>query len=171
MTELTDFIGADDLEGLVAKVSGAAGPEVSVPVNAALAVRHELGTDRWDPSDALMHGELPGRPGGDAAGFFPWFAHEAGLTSKEHYEGLPAALGLGYYYLWPPIRALWTIEQQFSGVLDQAYRWLKASSDALGAAATDAQKAEKSVEGGAQVIVQDLEKAVQIFDTTVTGWL
>lgn len=103
----------------------------------------------------------------DIKGFFPWIAHEAGLTAKENYEGLPAALALGYYYLYPVAQGAWTIEKQLSGVLEEGYKALAKFNGAASGAIGTAESA------GAQ-IYKDLGIGVSTFENTVLGafgWL
>jgi len=153
---LQDFAGFDQWDPGESSLTQL-DPEAFRPLAAAVP-ELELAFEARDiAKDMGINPDVP-----SVAGFFPWLAHGAALTERENYEGLPAALGLAYYYLWPPIRALWTIEQQFSGVLDAAYKFLTSGGKAIAGA-------ENALAAGGATIAKDLGLAANEFEH-LTGW-
>lgn len=124
-----------ELEDALEFAAAYAVPEVIIPIEVAQESRRKV-------RDA-------------ARGFFHWFVHEAALTEEEGYEGLGPALGLAYYYLWPPIQTAWHIEQQVVGVLEQVFKFLggvgsavNAGASALGTLGKDLGAGLKWISGG-----------------------
>jgi hypothetical protein len=85
-----------------------------------------------------------------AKSFGLWLARQLGFTAEDDHRGLVPAAILAYRFLYPPVRALWTIEKQVSGVLEQLYTWLGGAGSAVSNGVT-------AIENDIGTAVKDLE--------------
>lgn len=108
--------------------------------------------------------EVGGALGGEGA--HPLLS-SMGLTEAENYRGFfPLGL-LAYRYLYPPLKLLYTIEQQVAGTLDALYNFLGGVGQAAGGAV-------QAVESAGATAWQDIVNAgttVENAAGATWGWL
>jgi hypothetical protein len=98
---------------------------------------------------------LEARRGGSATTFGGAFAHAAGLTSAEDYEGWWPLAGIAFRYGYPLVKDFQKAGAAIMGALDQLHTWLGGAGSAIA--------------HGEAILAQDAQSAAQALGAAL-GW-